>query len=148
VSGAVAGANASQSVVPPRPPVSVTITVPPGATVVELTDRIGAATIENARGVEVPPPGVGENTVTWAEPIDTTSAAGIAAVSWPALTYVVGRSAPFQRTTDDEAKLLPFTVSVNADCPTTPAPGESDDTCGTGFDAGVTVIAGLVAARV
>ena len=115
MSGAVDGANASQSVVPPRPPVSVTMTVPPGATVVELTDRIGAATIENCRGVEIPPPGAGANTVTCATPSDATSAAGIVAVSWPALTYVVGRSAPFQRTIDDEAKLPPFTVSVNED---------------------------------
>ena len=59
--------------------------------------------------VDVPPP---ENTVTEAVPAETMSALAMAAVSCVALTKVVGRSAPFQRTTEVELKLLPFTVSV------------------------------------
>jgi hypothetical protein len=39
------------------------------------------------------------------------------AVSWLALTKVVARAAPFQRTTAPAAKLLPFTVRVKAAAP-------------------------------
>jgi len=64
--------------------------------------------------LEVPPPGAGLNTVTWAVPAAAMSAAVIAAVNWVEETKVVVRSAPFQRTTDPETKFVPFTVSVNA----------------------------------
>ena len=122
------GANASQSVAPPRPPVNVTITVPPGTTAVELTDRIGAATIETGSAVDVPPLAGGENTVTDAASCQAISVSGIAALNYPELTYVVCRSLPFQRTIDDEVKLAPFTVSVNRDWPATTTFGESDVT--------------------
>ena len=55
-------------------------------------------------------------TVTDAVPAAAMSVAGIAAVSWLALTKLVVRSTPFQRTTEPLTKLLPFTVSVKA-CP-------------------------------
>ena len=43
-----------------------------------------------------------------------TSAAAIAAVSWVALTKVVVRAAPFQRTLEPLTKLVPVTVSVDS----------------------------------
>ncbi len=66
---------------------------------------------------EVPPPGVGLNTVTWAVPAVAMSAAVIAAVNWVEETKVVVRFDPFQRTTDLATKLLPLTVSVKAGPP-------------------------------
>ena len=52
-------------------------------------------------------------TVTEALPAAAMSAAGIAAVSWLALTEVVVRAAAFQSTTEEPfTKLLPFTVSI------------------------------------
>ena len=64
-------------------------------------------------------------TVTEALPAAAISAAVSAAVSWVALTKVVGRFAPFQRTTEPLTKLLPFTVSVKAGPPATALLGES-----------------------
>jgi hypothetical protein len=61
----------------------------------------------------VPPPGVGVNTLTSALPAVAMSAADIAAVSCVEETNVVGRSVPFQRTTESVTKRLPLTVSVN-----------------------------------
>src|SRR6266850_7703923 len=66
---------------------------------------------------EVPPPGVGVNAVTEAVPPVAMSEAGMAAVSWPAETRVVGRLAPFQRTTEPLTKFVPLTVRVNAGPP-------------------------------
>ena len=51
-----------------------------------------------ARAVEMPPPGVGVKTVTGTLPAVAMSAAVIAAVSYVALTNVVVRALPFQRT--------------------------------------------------
>lgn len=86
---------------------------------------------------EVPPPGVGLNTVTCAVPAAVTSLDGIVARTCVALRKVLERFWPFQRTTDPEMKLLPFTVSVKVP-PTEPATtllGESEETCGTGLGA-------------
>jgi hypothetical protein len=47
-------------------------------------------------GLEVPPPGVGVNTVTCAVPAAAMSADGIAAVTRVSETYVVVRLVPFQ----------------------------------------------------
>ena len=66
----------------------------------------------NDKAFEVPPPGAGVTTVTGTLPGVTMSLAGIAAVTWPALTNVVVRATPFQRTSEVPTKLLPFTVSV------------------------------------
>jgi hypothetical protein len=65
-----------------------------------------------------------------------------------ALTNVVVRLAPFQRTTDDEAKLLPLTVNVKADPPVAPLLGARDVATGAGLMDGSTVTGGLVASRV
>lgn len=62
---------------------------------------------------EVPPPGVGLNTVTAAVPDEAISEALIVAVSCPLLMNCVTRSLPFHLTTLPETKLEPLTVSVN-----------------------------------
>ena len=61
---------------------------------------------------EVPPPGVGLKTVTWAVPAVAMSAARIDAVTWVEETYVVVRFVPFHLTTELEMKFVPFTVRV------------------------------------
>jgi len=66
------------------------------------------------------PPGVllpGLVTETVTVPALATSAAAIAAVSCCAVTWVVGRGAPFQFTTALLLKLLPLTVKVKAEAP-------------------------------
>jgi hypothetical protein len=65
-----------------------------------------------------------------------------------ALTNVVVRLAPFQRTTDDETNLLPFTVNVNAGPPVAALVGAREVATGTGLTPGSTVTVGLVATRV
>src|SRR6267143_2550975 len=91
----------------------------------------GLVTVK-ACAAEVPPPGAGVTTVTCGVPAAATSAAAMVAVSWVALTKVVVRAAPFQRTPEVLTKLLPFTVSVNAAPPTLALEGESDVSDGAG----------------
>src|SRR5262245_44202391 len=91
--------------------------------------------------LEVPPPGAGLKTVTAAIPLVAMSADGIAAVSCVAETNVVGRSAPFQRTTELAMKFVPFTVSVKADPPTMAELGARLLVVGTGLlDGGACVV--------
>ena len=85
--------------------------------------------------LEVPPPGDGLNTVTWAVPADVMSAALIAAWSCPPLIYVVDRFAPFQFTTDPLINPLPFTVSVKAAVPAVAKAGDNEVIDGTGLGA-------------
>jgi len=82
---------------------------------------------------EVPPPGVGLNTVTVAVPAVAMFAAGTVAVNLVAETYVVVRLVPFHLTTDDEMKLLPFTVKVNAVPPAVAEEGLNEVAAGTGL---------------
>ena len=70
--------------------------------------------MSTVRAAEVPPPGVGVKTVTVAVPATAMSPAEIAALSWEADTSVVGRSEPFQRTTDPYTKPEPLTVRVKS----------------------------------
>src|SRR3990172_2694501 len=81
---------------------------------------------------EIPPPGAGLKTVTCAVPVVATSLAGMDAWSCVALTKVVVRSAPFQRTTEDEMKLLPVTVRVKAGPPAVALLGERELRMGVG----------------
>jgi hypothetical protein len=92
---------------------------------------------------EVPPPGAGVLTVTDAVPAAMTSAAAMGVVSWVALTNVVVRSVPFQRTFDALVKLAPLTVSVKAVLPIDALAGESEESVGAGL-----VIEKLCAAEV
>src|SRR5439155_13134505 len=78
----------------------------------------------NVCAAEVPPPGVGVTTVTCGVAAVAMSAAVIAAVSWVALTKVVVRVLPFQRTVEPLSKLAPFTVRVNAIPPANALPGD------------------------
>jgi hypothetical protein len=68
---------------------------------------------------EVPPPGAGVKTVTIAVPLAVTSAAVIAACKLVLETNVVVRAVPFHCTIEEDMKLAPVTVSVNAAPPTT-----------------------------
>lgn len=65
----------------------------------------------------VPPPGVGLNTVTSAVPVLAKSVVGSVAVNCVALTNVVVRSLPFQRTFEVLTKFVPLTVKVNPALP-------------------------------
>ena len=76
------------------------------------------------------------------------SAAAIDACNCVALTNVVGREDPFHRTTDEETKPVPFTVSVNAALPAYADAGDREVTTGGGFTDASTITTGLVAARV
>src|SRR5262245_43891088 len=62
---------------------------------------LGAMTVK-LTALDVPPPGAGVKTVTEGVPAAAMSLAGIEAVSWVAPPNVVGRSAPFQRTSEPE----------------------------------------------
>ena len=77
--GALVAANEIQSVAPPTPFVSVTVTLAPACTVVALTANVTGALTVNVDGDEVPPPGAGEVTVMATEPDEATSAALIEA---------------------------------------------------------------------
>lgn len=81
--------------------------------------RTGAGLLmEKVRAADVPPPGAGINTVTEAVPAVAMFAAGTVAVSEEKLTKVVARSAPFQRTFEEELKFVPVAVSVKEGPPT------------------------------
>ena len=82
---------------------------------------------------EVPPPGVGLNTVTEGLPAVAMSLAGIAAVNCAVLTKVVVLATPFQRTCELEMNEEPFTVSVKAPPPAVALVGEMELRTGTGF---------------
>src|SRR5206468_3297226 len=84
------------------------------------------------RAPDVPPPGIGLNTVIWADPAMAMSIAEMAARSSVLLTNVVVRSEPFQCTTDRATKFVPLTVSVNAAPPAVALLGESAPSTGTG----------------
>jgi hypothetical protein len=148
VFGAEVRANAIQSVAPPNPPVSVTVTFCPVAAEVVLTDSVGGAAIVSASDADVPPPGGGVVTDTCALPTAATSADGIVAASCVLLRNVVARGLPFQFTTDADVKPDPFTVSVNPAPPATVLDGDSEVATGTGGGTNTTVTVGVVAAIV
>ena len=100
-------------------PVPLTVSVNPAPpAVIEAKLRLVLAgtglLIVRVRALDVPPPGVELNTVTWAVPDSAMSAAVIAAVNRVEDTYVVVRLDPFHCTTELMTKPLPLTVSVNA----------------------------------
>jgi hypothetical protein len=82
---------------------------------------------------DVPPPGAGVTTVTAAVPAAAISLAEMLAWSWVALTNVVVRAAPFQRTPDEGTKLFPVTVKVNAVPPAAALLGVSALSAGVGL---------------
>ena len=72
----------------------------------------GGLSIEKVNDVLDPPPGAGLKTATSAVPTVAKSAASIVAVNCVALTRVVARVEPFQRTVAPETKLPPVTVKT------------------------------------
>src|SRR5579862_7374842 len=83
--------------------------------------------------VELPPPGVGLNTVTRAVVEAAISVALMDALSCPAFTETVVRLDPFHLTTDPLTNPLPCTVKVNAAPPVVTNVGESEVIVGTGL---------------
>ena len=89
----------------------------------------------NVRPLDVPPPGVGENTVTVAVPALTTSDAEIVPRNSVDETNVVVRFDPFHRTTEPETKFVPITVSVKPGLPADVDEGLSEVVVGAGLEA-------------
>ena len=98
----------------------------------EMTGSGLGMTMVRSTAFDRPPPGAGLKTVICAVPAAGRSLAGMAAVNCVVLTNVVGRSLPFQRTTDPWLKPLPVTVSVRA-APVGAVAGDSVLTAGTGL---------------
>src|SRR2546421_412662 len=86
--------------------------------------------------VEVPPPGAGVTTATWAVPAVGISAVEMAARSWVLLTKVVGWVAPFHCTTEAATKLPPVTVRVKSTPPAVALFGASELSAGVGLTVG------------
>ena len=84
---------------------------------------------------EAPPPGVGLKTVTCDWPVPIRSLERICAVNWVALTNVVVRGAPSQRTAAPLTKPVPVTVNVKAPLPSSAEFGLRLVNTGTGFGA-------------
>jgi len=89
--------------------------------------------IVNVDTPDLPPPGAGLLTVTLAVPALATSAADTDAVSLLLLTKVVASAAPFQLTAEEDTKLPPLTVSVNAVPPAVTVVGATAEIAGTGL---------------
>jgi hypothetical protein len=85
---------------------------------------VGAETEKNWR-FEIPPPGLGFDTVIEAVLALAMFAAGTAAVSCELFTKIVVSGVPFQLIVDLETKPVPFTVSVKLDPPGAMAVGTS-----------------------
>lgn len=84
---------------------------------------------------DVPPSGL--TTLIGMVPAEATSPAAMAAVSCELLTKFVVRLLPFHCTVAPETKLLPFTVSVNADAPAPTLLGERELIAGPAFTVNV-----------
>src|SRR5207248_2409617 len=101
--------------------------------VIEGTGLLPGALMVNGEFPEVPPPGVGVNTVTCAVPDTDMSAALIDACSCAEFTNVVVRLAPLQFTTDRWTNPLPVTVRVKAAPPAVADDGDSELNDGVGL---------------
>jgi hypothetical protein len=115
-------------------------TIPAGANPagsVELTKvrkDVGPVIVKGT-ALDVPPPGLGFETVTEAVLAEARLEPGTSATSLSELTNVVASAAPFQLTTDVETNPAPFTVSVTLALPGGAASGASGRlTRGAGFD--------------
>ena len=105
-----------------------------GSRLVMVGAGLGALIVNVAAG-EVPPPGAGLNTVTWAVPELAMSVAVIAEVNCVVLTYIVVRAAPFQFTTELLMKPEPLTVRLKAVPPAVALLGERLVIVGAGLGA-------------
>jgi len=137
--GVIAGLDPKFTVAPATKPVPVRVNVkaaPPAvAEVGEIKVSVGpaAALIVKDTVADVPPPGAGFVTVTFAVPAVAISAAEIAAVSCVALTNAVVLAAPLNFTTDVDTKPVPFTVRVKAAPPAVALVGEREVSVGAGL---------------
>jgi hypothetical protein len=117
-------------------PVTVNVKLaPPAPAEVGFRDAAvgeGLSTVK-VSALEVPPPGVGVETVTGTVPLVAMSAAVICACSWALDTKVVGRALPFQFTVESEIKFVPLTVSVKPAPPATAELGFMDAAVGEGL---------------
>ena len=93
----------------------------------------GGTTTFTGSGKEVPPPGAGLKTVTCAVPAVAMLVAAIEAVNSKALASVVGRSLPFQRTTEAATKPNQKTCRVYAGPPAGAFMGSRKKASGTGL---------------
>src|SRR5207249_9627258 len=110
----------------------VPVKLVPGCPLSRMTSAAGCVTVKTS-GTEVPPPGPGVNTVTGAVPVEVRSVEARLAWSSVALMKVVGRSPPFQRTTDEATKLCPPRMSGTPAPPPVALLGVSARSTGTGF---------------
>src|SRR5882762_4160616 len=100
-----------------------------------LTDGELDALIVKVSALEVPPPGLGLNTVTLAKPTAVRSDAGTVAVRCEASTKLVASATPFQFTVDAATKSLPVTARMNSGLPDAALDGARVEIDGTGFKA-------------
>src|SRR5580704_1521517 len=100
---------------------------------IDAFEAVGPLVIVNVEAAEVPPPGAGFVTVTFAVPAVAMSLARIAAVSCVELPNVVARGLPFQFTLELLMKPLPATVRVNAAPPAAVDAGLKLEIVGAGF---------------
>jgi len=120
-------------------PVTVNVKPAPPATAElgfkDVTVGEGLLTVLTVKvsALEVPPPGVGVETVTETVPLVAMSVLVICACSCVLDTKVVGRALPFQCTVESETKFVPLTVSVKLALPAGAALGLNDATVGTGL---------------
>jgi hypothetical protein len=98
----------------------------------EVIEGVGGLIISSA-AAEIPPPGGALYTLIWVVPLAKMSEPEMAASICVLLMKVVGRSVPFQRTTELATKPLPFTVRENPPLTASTVPGEILLMEGTGF---------------
>ena len=104
-----------------------------GASEVIVGAGVPALTIVKVWAADVPPPGVGLNTVTARLPALARSAVLIVASSSEGDTYVVARFAPSQRTIESVVKPLPQTTRVSPLSPAFACVGERAAVVGAGL---------------
>src|SRR5215471_151422 len=117
-------------------PVTVTVKSPPPCTAEPGVRSVilgGGKAAVNVNLPEVPPAGVGLNTVTEESPTLLMSAEGIDACNVVEETKVVGRAAPANWTTEVGTKFVPVTVRVKAGPPAARADGLKLETVGSGL---------------
>jgi hypothetical protein len=116
------------------PPLTVKVNAAPPAVALDGDREVieGAGLLmAKVTAPEVPPPGVGFETVTLVVPVLDISVAGTCAVICVALTNVVVSAVPFQLTVAPETNPVPVAVSVKAAPPTVVLVGETDVNVGT-----------------
>jgi hypothetical protein len=107
----------------------------PGTDLTQVV-AVGAATMVNVCGAEVPPVGPGLITVTAALPTEAISVVGMVAIIWLALTHEDESGAPFQLTFAPFSKFEPYRAKLTPEDPTTALEGEMADNVGVSCSGG------------